>query len=482
MRREILLKQRGLCILASLLLLPASRSLAQRGMEDVVAQFGKNKITLEEYRQAYLELLKNPRVFDSPTLRAQFLDEMIAARLIAQEAVKQGYATNELLRTKVTAYKEKCMRAEHFEAVIKPKFKVDENDVEEAYMFTQEKRKIRHLFFQQKLSADSAYQLLLQGTSFDSIARHIFIDSTLGNSGGDLGWVEWDQLDYDLAMTAFRQKPGIYSKPVKSPFGYHIIEVTDFQKQPLITRQQYVEHRRKAKYLLEYKLGDKYAQEHVDDMLARVRVQYRPDVMDFVRTKLENQFTRKPKVTDDMTELQLHDSEVKVVETSLGDARNEVMAVINGKNYTVGEFIGVLSYIPYAVVYTSFRKTFDYAVRDFLLTQEAKQMGLEKARTVKVKTILFREYQLQLAFRRDLVHRVTINDNDIKQYYDAHRDALGAATFEDVKGALSQLVLNKKKEGIVPEFVAHLTTMLTIKKNMKAINDYYDAVYNHTIQ
>ncbi|MDP3682366.1 MAG: hypothetical protein Q8S01_00395, partial [Ignavibacteria bacterium] len=48
--------------------------------DPVVAKFGESQITLGEYRIAYLQLIKNPRVFDSKELRENFLDQMIQQR------------------------------------------------------------------------------------------------------------------------------------------------------------------------------------------------------------------------------------------------------------------------------------------------------------------------------------------------------------------------------------------------------------------
>jgi hypothetical protein len=448
----------------------------------VVAEFGKHRITLKEFRIAYLQLLKNPRTFDSKELRRQFLDELIQRCILSKEAERLGFAKSEILTNEVEAFRDKALRTQHFEKVIKPKFTIHEDEIEEAYMFTQESRKIKHLFYKTKEQADSAYSALSCGASFDSLAHICFKDSTLANSGGDLGWVEWDQLEYDMAKAAFRQPVNMISEPIKSSFGYHLIEVTDFKKKPLITRYEYLVHKRKVKHLLEFKLGDKYGFEYVGAMMSKLHLAYNTDVMEFVKNKLKDLFKRKPSALDQTSEYQLFDSEIQKVEMSLWDARNEVMATVNGKNITVGMFIGDLIYIPYNALYKSFKWTFEYVLRDFFLTQEATALGLDKNEDVLIRTNLFRNYSLQLAYRREIVRHVTVEEKEIKAYYDSHKKECNGATYDQMKETFWNLVLTEKKQKVIPDLVKMLTHGMVIKKNIKAIDDYYEGVKKGDIQ
>ncbi len=454
--------------------------LAQKKSESVVAEFGKQKITLEEFKIAYLDIIKNPKVFDSPKTREDFLNEMVAERILAREAQRQGFANSKLLQNKIKAYKGKVLREQHFANIIKPKVHVEEKDVEEAYQFSQEQRKVSHLFYKEQRDADEAYDQLLHGASFDSLAKMIFKDSSLAFSGGDLGWVEWDQMDYDLATNAFRMVPDVFSKPIHSQYGYHIIKVTDFKKHPLITRQQYAEHRRKTKYVLENKLGDKYAFDYVGMMLKNASVQLRPKVLQFIDEKLSHQFKRKPKPADQMSDIQLQDAEIQFVESTLWDAQNEVVAVINGNNLTVVDFIGFLKYVPYAVVYSNFRKTFDYVVRDFLITQEAITLGLVNNKNVLLKTSLYKEFLLQEAFRNLMIQKVGIDEKEIRSYYEKNKDSYKNSTYEQLHEFLKGIVLNQKKQNCVPKFVDETLKEAPIKKYMNVINSYYDSVYSRS--
>jgi hypothetical protein len=133
----------------------------------------------------------------------------------------------------------------------------------------------------------------------------------------------------------------------------------------------------------------------------------------------------------------------------------------------------------YAAVYSGFRTAFDYAVRDFLLTGEAQGMGLGQAEQVQMKTGLYSDFLLQLALRRELVRNVTVSEKDLKAYYSTHRKELKGATFKQAREFLQDFLLTKKKQEAVPNRYKGLTRNVVIKKYMKVINDYYDAVLNY---
>ena len=446
--------------------------------DSIVAKFGKNQITLGEFKIAYQQLIKSPNVFDSKQLRENFLDQLIQWRLLSDEAKKKGFDKNELLAYKINSFRDKCLRDAHFEKVIRPKIQVEEKDVEEAYLYTQEERRISHLFTPRKSMADSLYSMLQKGASFDSLAKICFNDTALANHGGDLGWLGWDQFEYDLAMTAFRQPVNKFSAPIKSSYGYHILKVTDFRKRPMITRQEYELHRRKAKYLLEYKIGDKLAYEYIDKMIKNDRIKIYPQIISVIEQKLADKFKRKPGQYNQMFEVQLKDEEIKTIETNLWDERKTVMAVINGKNLTIGDFIGYLSFVPYQIFSNGMKQTLNCVIRDYLITQEAKQMGLINTKRVKLKTKVYSENLLQLELRKMLVHGVKVSEGELKQYYEDHKAKYKDESFELVHDYLKDFITSEKQRNIVPDYVNKLKEHLKIEKNLEVIHRYYDSIIN----
>lgn len=61
--------------------------------------------------------------------------------------------------------------------------------------------------------------------NFQSMAKKHTEDPSGKDNGGDLGWFTKERMVPEFSQTAFAQKPGTISAPVKTQFGYHFILV-----------------------------------------------------------------------------------------------------------------------------------------------------------------------------------------------------------------------------------------------------------------
>ncbi|NOX89898.1 MAG: hypothetical protein GXO77_12815 [Calditrichaeota bacterium] len=450
---------------------------AKKSADRVVAEIGNDKITLTEFRLAYMELLKDPKVYDSKKLREKFLNELVNRKLFAAVARKKGLQNNEKLRNLVNAYREKCLRDAHYAEVIKPEIRIDEAEVKAVYAYTRQQRKIKHLFFKTKEEADSAYNLLRSGANWDDLALKTFDDPQLAANGGDLGWVHWDQLEYDLAMTAFGQKKGTFSEPVKSTYGYHIIFTDDLKLDPFVTEDEFKMRRDKIYKLVEAKKGEKIARDYIEQKMRNVSVKVAPRVMKVVGNKLGKLLRRNPSQFDQMKTFQLQDRELHSLELSLWDLRKEVLAYINGKPLTVEKFIYALNFVPYRAVRKSFKTALDYVIRDQVITAEAREMGLDKKyKFVSLKPEIYEDYLLQLTLRRQLVKKVKISSREIERYFESNRQKFNNLPLDSLKRYLKKELLNDKRIRTIAFKLDSLRKAQGVKLYPEPINEYYENI------
>lgn len=73
--------------------------------------------------------------------------------------------------------------------------------------------------------AESIRQRLEKGEDFAKLATELSDDARTAKRGGDLGF--FPQHPTPLAEAAFKLKPGEISDPVKTPYGLHLVKVTD---------------------------------------------------------------------------------------------------------------------------------------------------------------------------------------------------------------------------------------------------------------
>jgi peptidyl-prolyl cis-trans isomerase C len=99
----------------------------------------------------------------------------------------------------------------------------------EAQFTTPEQRCVRHILFNkdQKQKAEDVKKQLENGADFAKLAKEYSQDPGSAEKGGDLGCIGKGETVPDFEEAAFGAEQGEIVGPVKTQFGYHILEVTD---------------------------------------------------------------------------------------------------------------------------------------------------------------------------------------------------------------------------------------------------------------
>lgn len=78
-----------------------------------------------------------------------------------------------------------------------------------------------------KARIEQASKKLAEGTDFAAVSNEFSDDSTAQANGGDLGWFGRGRMVPEFEEAAFVAQPNQLVGPVKTSFGYHLLEVTD---------------------------------------------------------------------------------------------------------------------------------------------------------------------------------------------------------------------------------------------------------------
>ncbi len=78
-----------------------------------------------------------------------------------------------------------------------------------------------------KRRIDSVYTALKAGADFEALAKQVSQDPGSAARGGMLGWFSRNQMVKEFEDAAFALQPGELSKPVQSPFGWHVIKMKE---------------------------------------------------------------------------------------------------------------------------------------------------------------------------------------------------------------------------------------------------------------
>lgn len=125
---------------------------------------------------------------------------------------------------------------------IRSNIQIDEDQLKEQYENSGNKTMLvnaRHILARTSGSASDAELnqakdkilkikgLIEDGMSFEDAATQYSEDPSVKNNQGNLGFFKKEDMVAEFSQAAFSLPPGQLSEPVRSPFGYHLIEVLE---------------------------------------------------------------------------------------------------------------------------------------------------------------------------------------------------------------------------------------------------------------
>ncbi len=111
------------------------------------------------------------------------------------------------------------------------------DDQEKGLTATESQVLARHILVDTEAEAKSIEELLKQGVDFAELARKYSKDTGSGQNGGELGWAPASNYVKEFADAVSTLPIGQISEPVKTQFGYHIIQVIAREDLPLSADQ-----------------------------------------------------------------------------------------------------------------------------------------------------------------------------------------------------------------------------------------------------
>jgi peptidyl-prolyl cis-trans isomerase SurA len=207
--------------------------------QTVVGEFGKYKITLDEFESAYAKNVGGREVAQSHDFSQykDFMELYTNFRMKLRNAKVRGFDTDPVLEQELNDYQEQVGKSYIIEKHI------NQPGIKTLYENRKEELRVSHIMirsgdggFEEALATTEAIlDSINNGASFEEMAAKHSQDQFSGPKGGDIFYVTAGLLPYEFDRTMFTLQAGeVYPEPVKTNYGWHLIKVT--QRQPRIPK------------------------------------------------------------------------------------------------------------------------------------------------------------------------------------------------------------------------------------------------------
>ena len=248
--------------------------------EDVLAVVDNRILTVDDFISRYQSSRQKTNFPDNLQVRKEFFENMINEELFIFEAERRGYHQDHAGEWENERLKIQTLLDFYLQKTVFNKIQIQEAELKNLYIRLNTKIKARHLYAGSRRQADSIYTELQQGHSFEAIAKRIFHDPQLRDTGGSLGYFTVDEMDPAFEEVAFALKIGEISQPVRTAQGYSIIQVQDRITKPLLTESEYIKHRVKLENYWRTRKQKIAVQEYVDSLRQALNVTFNTPVIE----------------------------------------------------------------------------------------------------------------------------------------------------------------------------------------------------------
>ena len=207
---------------------PAAKGAAAKGSIATV-----NGVAIPQARADLMVLQQQARgTPDSAELRDMVREELVNRELIAQEAQRAGITKQAEVQTQVELARQEIVVSAYLRDWTR-RNPITDADVQKEYdrakaAHGDKEYRARHILVATEDEAKALIAQLKKGGKFDDLASKNSKDSGSATRGGDLDWNVPATYDKQFSDAMVKLEKGKYTEaPVKTRFGFHIIQLDD---------------------------------------------------------------------------------------------------------------------------------------------------------------------------------------------------------------------------------------------------------------
>jgi peptidyl-prolyl cis-trans isomerase SurA len=219
----------SLLVLILLILFMQGFTHAQDLNEKILLTINRKDVTAGEFIRMYKKSYEPGNIKELDT----YLNQFIIFKQKVADAIKEGYDTTRAFRTELQGYRNQLAQNYLTDTEVKEKL------LKQAYQRSLTEINAWHILIACPAEANpedtlkawkksiNVRERIISGEQFEEVARGSSDDPSVKINGGNLGYFTVFQMIMPFEDAAYKLKKGEISEPVRTPYGYHIIKVTD---------------------------------------------------------------------------------------------------------------------------------------------------------------------------------------------------------------------------------------------------------------
>jgi len=428
---------RTLTLIFTLLL--TANFFAQLKEEKVVAKVGNEEITEDVFLERY-ELtpqVNAAMIGAEESLKSEVLYSIIAEKLWALEAEREGLSNSELMKTTYKTIEKMYVRDALYRKEILDKVELTNEYLTEAFKRNSKILKLTYLFSTGEEEINYLHSLLDEGVSFDSLLA-TRPEKTLQK---EPYVVQYGQMDKNVEDSLYNLKIGNFTKPFKAPNGWYIFKLILTEEKIIENEKQAEAEQKNVLKIARQTIIDSLYEEYYSKFFANVEAKTNGELLLELSDKVLKILERKNKEETDSSgqKIFLGSEDLYKIESELGpDKLSEQFVVLDQQPLTLDEFIQELAFEKFSVdtVYADLiRGKLNLFVKRFieheLFAREGYKRGYQNLPEVQRDLSMWKSYYLSDALRTKVADEIQVSDEEIQKYIDDSN--IGDTTTIEVK-------------------------------------------------
>lgn len=409
-------------ILASLLIIFFGISnLYSQSPKEIIAKVGDITITKDEFRKRYefIPHITDKNSFESKSFKNNFLYTLIAEKLLAQAATKEGFDRSQNFHATMENLSNVYLRDALYKKEILDKIVIPDSAIVQGQFRMMRTVRTKFIFSKDKEEIEKIYNEIVLGASFDSIltTRHEKKEQK------EAAEVSFGTMNEIMEDAIYKIGVGQFTPPIELKEGWYLCKIYSVTSKKDLDLYEISKVEKVIKSRIEDKIYQEFYKKFFNGIVINVDRSMFEKLLNAVMSYLNE--NKKNLVKDKEDKLKIGVSDVPKIKKSFTVKElTEVVIkfpnepVILSKLFDYLEFQDFEFYtIDSTEIKSRLNSYISFYIKNELLAREAKKRGYDKLLDVASELKMWKEYYLAHSLMKKIFKDETVSDEDAYNFF-----------------------------------------------------------------